>query len=520
MRKLLPLFAFGLGFAIALYPKSTLWDIFYLTHIHFLVWGIFAAVVALSMPVIKRCSLKGHWLPLALLAAVGVFDVVVYRPMWRVLNDDAVIASTATTLTLKGSLGFPLNFAQFSAQGQLKNTDIYPAKRPAGLPALGTLLNYVHYSPFATVHVNTALLFALALSQYLFFSRYSRIGSFLVSVLMLITPAVREVFLGGGLEPLFLACAAVTVMSLLSANPAFKRLGMAVGVLGCFSRYESFAFLVPAIFLLGWQTHTLKKLIPIMLLLGVVMGLQSVVYRAFGENDAVFTLAGWHANLTAIRQTLTIPYALIPFGWADIALVLAALFLLRKRHLCSAMLVPLLMIGFFCTVLLLFSWPINHYNMWRFLAFLLLPLMWFLFLNPNRYVLCGLIALQIIAGTRTQWMAATPNQLICEQGILPLLKQAQRTEYVLTPRVSLLYPFRQSSAMIGTPFEGRVPKLGVDFFTRFQYVDSTGRRLDNKNTPLLPLFDTPQPMFKMEQYAESTASDSGVVVIVNYRRKQ
>src|ERR1035441_1526094 len=140
MRKLLPLFAFGLGFAAILSLKSTPWDIFYLTHIHFLVWGLLALVIALSTPVLRHCSFRRHWLPMSLLTAIGIFDVLVYKPMWRVLNDDAIIASTATTLTLKGSLGCPISYAQFTERGQLQDLDIYPAKRPAGLPALGALL--------------------------------------------------------------------------------------------------------------------------------------------------------------------------------------------------------------------------------------------------------------------------------------------------------------------------------------------------------------------------------------------
>ena len=402
MRKLLPLFAFGLGLAPVLVLNSTPWDIFYLTHVHLLVWCLLALSVAFAIPVARRFNFAGHWLPMMMLIAIGIFDVAVYKPMWRVLNDDAIIASTATTLTLKGFLGYPITHAQFTELGQLKDLDIYPAKRPAGLPALGALLNYAHYSPFSTVYVNTAILFALALSQYLFFSRYSRTGSFLVSALMLITPAIRETLLGGGLEPLFFICASLTVMAILSKNPSFKYLGMAVGILGCFSRYESFVFLVPAVTLLGWQTQTLRKLIPVMLILGIVMGMQSVAYKKFGEADAVFSLAGLHTNLTAIHHMFTMPYALSPFGWADFLLILAALCLLRRQHLCAAMLMPVLMLGFFSLVLVLFSWPITHYNMWRFLVFLLWPCLLVLYLNPHKYILCGLIALQMSAATNTQ----------------------------------------------------------------------------------------------------------------------
>jgi hypothetical protein len=89
---------------------------------------------------------------------------------------------------------------------------------------------------------------------------------------------------------------------------------------------------------------------------------------------------------------------------------------------------------------------------------------------------------------------------------------------MLTPRVVLLYPFRQSCAIIGTTFKARVPKLGFDILIRPTNLDAKGRIIKG-NGPLQSLFPG-LPISKPEQYIESTYYDSGVAIIKTYRRKQ
>jgi len=443
------------GLSTPLIIELPRWQKFYTGHAHYVVWAILAALLLAGLPALWRSRRSFTWRFALLLLLCGL-TLRLCLPGWRLLSDDAVLASTTTALSTTGELCSPGTRMEFDRNGDYVGGEWIPAKRPAGLPAMATLIDRIHHTPMATVWVNSALLVAL------FTILWARFGpslhTFLALSLMLAVPTIREPFLSGGMEPLFITCLTCAFLALQSER--LRNAGMLAAMLGCMSRYEAFIFLAPAMVLLAGRTWRRWLLLPT----GLIAGAQWAVYKSAISFETAkppsFGLSNLSANIRSWAFVLRHGFDWTPFGWGTILLLAIASYLVLRQKIWRRIGAPgttliCLPILFFAAVSLLYSWPLYNCSMWRFFILLSFPLVLSLF-----YLRVNVLLLAILAALQTQNMGWTERSAsrFYALGIDAVMGQV---EAVRTPDTNFPVPYRKSAYSFATPGKESLPAFNI-----------------------------------------------------------